>query len=634
MEVFEITGFQTGISRAGVNYLQPGDSFQNISNGYIYRQILQSRKGIGFFAPRLDNQTRVFGIFEHFLPDGSKELLVFDQNFLNKYNTATGVFDQIPFGGSMVAYGGFNISSKDGYVSGTSYSTATNTERFIFCGNSITPNAASSQIFFYDGTNVKDFTSVADNPNYTNPPSGTLTSSKYVVFFNGRLNFLAPTIAATAFNQTILFSGIQTSAGNGDKFDVAGSGEAVFDTYEDITGVKILGPILVVNFTRSNWTAEKTTDAFNPYFTRKIASVLGTNADFSAVNYDATIKSLGKTGVIGTDGRQSLRVDNKIPYFTQNEIDAKDFNLTYGGFDRDTNQFLWAYKIPESGSLTQNSVLVNNYEEDTWATYDYRVSVYGQTDLGIDLTWDQIDETIDPSWLQWDTTEQLWNEIGLGEATQKTLAGDDLGFVYELNSDFDDYYATISAITPGSTTILTVSESPFVAGDQVAISNVEGMTEINNYDTEESTITFEPYNIISATTTSIEIDVDSTTFSAYTANGSIQKLIAFSAETVPFNPYRSIGRRCYISHVEFLLDVTGGFLKVDVYENEDDSPYKQDILLYPDPDGSINRREWITMTVDNEANFHRFVLKQTSPGTQIRITSIRIHAKPGGLTSG
>src|SRR5690606_4700799 len=111
--------------------------------------------------------------------------------------------------------------------------------------------------------------------------------------------------------------------------------------------------------------------------------VLGTDAKFSAVSYDETVESVGKTGILQSDARKTLRVDNKIPNFTANEIDQLDFNLTYGGFDRVANQFLWSYKIAESETDTQNSVLVYNYEESTWSTYDQRFSVFGQTDLGV-----------------------------------------------------------------------------------------------------------------------------------------------------------------------------------------------------------------------------------------------------------
>lgn len=647
MEVFEITGFEAGVSKAGVNFLQPSDSFQNIENGFIYRQVLQSRQGIGYFAPRLAGETRILGIFEHTLPDSTKELLGFDRNFLYKYNIGTGVFDQIPFAGTMAAYAGFNITANDLYISGTSYPTATNQPRFVFTGEGITANAAGSAVFFYNGTDVRDFTAVADNADYAAPPQGPLVRAIYVLWFGERLNFVVPTInvaavGVTQFNQGVLYSGIRTTAGNGDKFNVAGSGLLQLDTYENITGAYILGQVIALNADRSNWVLEKTRDAFNPYFSRKIPSVLGTNAKFSGALWNDTVRSIGKTGIIGTDNRQSLRVDNKIPYFTADEIDQIDFNLTYGGFDRINNQFLWSYKESETDTETQNQVLVNNYEENTWSVFDLRLTVFGQTDLGLNLTWDDIDEASgNESWAQWDTTEEAWDKIGLGKSVQKTLAGDDLGFIYDLNDDFDDYYTSITAITQAAQAVVTVAASGFQPGDRVVIQSVAGMTQINNYDPDleiddddyaDSIINFQPYTVVSATPTSVTLNVDSTLFTAATPNtGSLSKVINFSAETIPFNPYRSLGRKCYISHVEFLIDVTGGYLKVDVFQDEDESPYKENILLLPTNNQAA--RQWISMSVDNEANFHTFVLKQESPAVQLKITSIRIHSAPGGFTN-
>jgi hypothetical protein len=633
MDVYEITGYATGVSDAGVNYLQPEDAFQDIINGYIYRQVLQSRQGVGYFAPRLAGETRVFGIFEHTLPDSTKELLAVDQNFLYKFNTGTGIFDQIPFAGSMAGYAGFNISAKDLYVSGTSYPTSANVARFVFCGEGISPNGAGSAIFFYNGTDVRDFTSAVDNTNYAAPTSGVLTSATYVLWFNERLNFVIPVIAGIDYNQGVLYSGIRTVSGNGDKFNVAGSGLFQADTYQNITGATILGQIMVLNFDRMAYTLEKRGDAFNPYFGRAIPGVLGTNAKFSAVSWNEAVRSIGKTGILATDGRQNLRVDNKIPNFTRDEIAQIDFNLTYGGFDRINNQFLWAYKESESDGETQNKVLVGNYEENTWSIYDQRFSVFGQTDIGLNLTWDDIDETTgNESWAEWDTTEEIWDRIGLGESVQKTLAGDDLGFIYELNQDFDDYFTNITAITTGTTTTLTVSETGVLTGDLITISNVGGMIELNNFDPDTNEQTGNLYEVISSTPTSIEINVDSTLFTAYTTGGSLSKVISFSARTIPFNPYRSQGRRCYISHVEFLIDTNGGSLKVDVYSDQQTSPFKQNVLCMP----SLTNQaaEWITMTVNQEANFLTFVLKQESPAVQLRLTNMRIHCQQGGLTSG
>lgn len=639
MDVYEITGFETGVDDSGVNYLSPLDSFQNIVNGFIYRQVLQSRQGVGFFSPRLANNTRIFGIFEHTLPNSTKELLAFDKNFLYKFNTGTGVFDPIPFAGSMAAYTGFNITAKDLYVSGTSYPTATNGARFVFTGEGITANGAGSAVFFYNGTDVRDFTSVVDNPNYAAPPGGALNSASYVLWFNERLNFIVPVIAGVEYNQGVLYSGIRTTSGNGDKFNVAGSGLFQADTYQNITGATILGQIMVLNFDRMAYVLEKTRDAFNPYFGRAIPGVLGTNAKFSAISWNDIVDSIGKTGVLGTDGRQNLRADNKIPNFTREDMDQINFNLTYGGFDRINNQFLWAYKKSETSGSTQDSVLVRNYEENTWSTFDQRFSVLGQTDLGLNKTWDDIDETSgNPSWARWDTTEEIWDRIGLGLAVQKTLAGDDLGFIYELNQDYDDYFTTISAITRGATTTITVSATAVLAGDLITISGVVGMVNaegdsgINNFDPETNEQIGELYTVISATTTSIVINLDSSLLTAYTSGGTLSKVISFSAETIPFNPYRSQGRRCFVSHVEFLIDTNGGNLKVDVKADQQESPFIQNVLMQSSLDNQTD--EWISMSVDEEANFLTFVLKQQSPAVQLRLTSMRIHCEAGGLTSG
>ena len=642
MDVFEITGFLTGRNESGVNYLEPGDSFESIENGFIYREVLQSRQGVGYFAPQLSGQSRVMGIFEHILPDSTKELLAFDLNNLYRFNPGTGVFDLIPFGGSLAAYPGFNISANDFYISGCSYPTKSNTERFIFCGKGISIAAGGSSIFYYDGTNVLDFT--VDDADYAAPTSGTLTKAEYVIFFNGRLNFGIPTINTTVFNQTILFSGIRNAAGNGDKFNVPGSGELVFDTSENITGINILGQVLNVSFNRSTWTAEKTKDPFNPYFSRKVPSVIGTNAKFSGVNWADRVISLGNTGIIGSDGRQQLKIDDKIYRFTADEISQKNFNMTYGGFDRVNNQFLWSYLETSSLSTTQNKVLVNNYEEETWSVYDQRFSVFGQTDLGIEKTWDDINETSgNDSWARWDTTTDIWDRIGLEVAVQKTLAGDDLGFIYNINQDFDDYFSTITAISLGTTTVITINPTAFQIGDKVTVQDVVGVLNslgesvINNFDPEIDNPYFIPWTVIARTLTSITINLDSSLATSYVSGGSVSKVISFSAKTIPFNPYRSIGRKCNLSFIEFLIDNNNGDLtsnmKVDIYADEDEEPYKSDVLCKPTP-GSTKARQWITVSATNEASFHTIVMRQESPAVQLKVTSLRLHCQPGGLNSG
>lgn len=632
MDIFEITAYQSGVSREGVNFLQPSDSFVEIKDGFIYRQVLQSRKGFSLFAPRLGDESRITGIFEYIKPDGTKELLVTDMNFLYVFNTGTGVFDQIPFGGSMAAYGGFNITSNEDYISGTAYPFADNSERFVFTGKGISANAAGSSIFFYDGTDVLDYTAVADNADYVAPVGLTLIRAKHVIWFGERLNFFVPEFTATKESQGILFSGIRSSTGNGDKYNVAGAGLILLDTYEEISGSSILGDVISMNLTRSNWILEKTRDPFNPYTPRRIPSVIGTDADFSFTQWNGRVESVGKTGVVAMDENQSVRVDNKVPFFTRDEIDPEDFQLTYGGFDRDSAQFLFSYKETESDTATQNKILVNNYEESTWSVYNMRVSVFGQSDVGKEIVWNQIDGSIKDSWSRWDTTEEIWNKIGLTASTQKTLAGDDEGFIYQMNQDHDDYLVNISAITQASQAVLTVDESAFKPGDRVVVKNVEGMEEINNYDSSENEFIKSVYTVVSATNTAVTLNVDSTNFTAYSSDGTLSKLISFSAETNPFNPYRDKGRKCHISMIEFLLNTNGGSVTVDVFMDEENVPFIRDVLCKPT---SVTReREWVEMSINQEANFFTFKLKFENPSFGVELPSTRIHANVGGLTNG
>ena len=627
MDIYEITGFKTGVENSGVNFLDPADAFEVIKNGYIYRQELKSRMGFIQFGNQLGNQkfvdlpdgTRVMGIFENVDPAGSgtRELLVITKKYLYSYDTATQLFDQIPMN-SAVAIGNFGIVSDDEYVSGTTYLTKGGLKRFVFTGKGM------SDVYFYDGTDVKRFTNAVDNPDYAAPPEGAVTKATKVHWFGERLNFFVPVIAGVPYQQGCLYSGIRDSTGNGDKFNVSGAGILSADTYELMKGTIILGDMIIMKFQGSDWSLEKTRDAFNPYFIRKIPSVIGTDATFSSVSWNYEAKSLGENGLVTTDGRRSVRFDNKIPYFTRDQFDPKQIELTYGGFARGVSQFMFAYREKESqlADVTQDKVLIYNYEESTWSVYDQRFSVFGETNAGSDDVWNVIDETIKDSWERWDTTDEIWNRIGLGEDTQKTLAGDDEGFVYQLNVDYDDYAFLATAINQAASAVIAV-EGAFKIGDRVYVRDVVGMTEIN-----EQILT-----VTAATGAAITVNFNSTDATAYTSGGLVTKVIDFEAKLTPFNPYRDQGRKCYISHVEFLINKGAGSIFVDIFDDEEEAPFKSDIELTTNG-SSLKARQWITAIVDQESNFLTIKIKRENALQPIIISSIRIHCKPGAMTDG
>jgi len=629
MDIYEIIskanppGFKTGLDNSGVNFLDPADAFEILKNGFIFRQELKSRKGFIQFGNRLGNQptdladeTRVMGIFENIDPAGSgiRELLVITKKYLYSYDSGTQLFDQIPMN-SAVAIGDFGIVSNDEYVSGTTYLTKGGLKRFVFTGKGM------SDIYFYDGTDVKRFTNADDNSDYEAPTEGALTKATKIHWYKERLNLFVPVIAGVSYQQGVLYSGRRTNLGNGDKFNVSGAGILSADTYELMKGTIALGDSIIMKFQSSDWVLEKVNDANNPYFIRKIPSVIGTDATFSPVSWAYEAKSLGENGLITTDGRRSVRFDNKIPYYTRENFDPKQMELTYGGFNRELGQFMFAYLDKESGNDTQDKVLIYNYEESTWSVYDQRFSVFGETNAGSDDVWNTIDETIKDSWERWDTTDEIWNRIGLGENVQKTLAGDNEGYVYQLNVDYDDYAASVTAITQAANAVLTV-DGAFKVGDRVYIRDVVGMTEIN-----EQILT-----VTAATGAAITVNFDSTDATAYTSGGLVTKVIDFEAKLTPFNPYRDQGRKCFISHIEFLLNNSGSVF-VDLYEDEEETPFKRDIELKPD-NTLTKKREWITAIVDQESNFINIRIRKANALQPIVISSIRIHCSPGALTDG
>lgn len=591
MEVYEVTGFKTGVDRAGVNFLDPADAFEVIRNGYIYRQVLQSRLGFAQFGNQLDDLQRVMGIFSYTPLGGIPQLIVFSRQHVYRYNTATDAFDVIPFSATILGLNpGYtlNISANDDYISATSYigsSTAapiyTPVNRLVFTSKGIAQVTGGSGVLFYDGAFIRDFFVAADNPNMQQPAAsiGLIIRSTYISNFGQRLNLFAPQTTVQTYDQGVLYSAINDNSGNGDKYNVAGAGLIQADNQEILKSATNLGEMSILNFTFSSWALEKTRDAFNPYFVRKIPSVIGTDAGFSAVQWNYEVKSAGKSGMITCDGRQSLRFDNKIPLITSDEFDQENFELTYGGFDRINGQFLFAYRDDFSNLApqTQDKVLIYNYEESTWAVNDQRFSVFGQTDVGQSLTWDDIDGLKDPSWARWDDTEETWNSIGIENENLKILAGDNDGFVYQINQDYDDYFTSISGITNAPSAVVTIPATNFQIGDRVIIRGVASMPAINN----------EIFTILAVTPTTITLNVDSTLFGAYLGGGNVSKTIEFEAPMSPFNPYRKQGRKVYISHVEFLLNTGSSDLTAEFYEDEEETPFKT-VLLAPQDNSSAS----------------------------------------------
>lgn len=579
---------------------------------------------------------RIMGIFEHIEPDNDRTLLVVDKDYMYKYNSTNNALEQVPFTSTSIITS-FGITSNDEYVSGTTYPDKSFGERFVFTGSGM------SDVYFYDGYGIKRFTITGDNADYVGYNNGSstevLSKAKHVFFYGERINFLVPTLDGTSHNQGILFSGIRDTGGNGDDFNTPGSGVILLDTQDFISGWAKVNDTIFMNLYKSCWKIEKSRDAFNPYIVSELSTEKGSEVGFSTVGFENKAEAVGKEGIIASDLREVLRVDTKIPYFTRNEIDGDSINLTYGGYDPENYAFLFAYRSNESdeSSTTQERVLFHNYEERTYSVFKQRFSCFGYTEIGAELAWNQIDEQINSSWLRWDTTEDVWNRIGVESAVKKTLAGDDNGFVFQLNVDFDDFTAKIFGVSKAASAVLSVTEHAFSVGDTVRIQDVEGMEEINTfYAPDGGTVppdnsTNKYFTVTATTANTITINEDSQLYTTYAKGGIVSKVIEFSATFNEFNPWRDQGMQCYLKEAEFQIDTNGGSLRIDLFDNSSDDPWRTDVLALPN--STIKNRQYVKISIENVADFHTIRMRQVSAANQVRVTSVRLLAEPAGITN-
>ena len=130
---------------------------------------------------------------------------------------------------------------------------------------------------------------------------------------------------------------------------------------------------------------------------------------------------------------------------------------------------------------------------------------------------------------------------------------------------------------------------------------------------------------------SIIVDKDSSSFTAWTSGGEVLKLIDFEAEFVPFNPFRSKGRTCYLGRMDFLVKSGTGEYIIDFFENRENEDWSQPSKTFTfTSDNSVKFDRWFGIYVDNTADFHRWTIKQKDIGEQCNIKSIRIFYSDGG----
>ncbi len=402
----------------------------------------------------------------------------------------------------------------------------------------------------------------------------------------------------------------------------------------------------------------------DPFLFFNINSELPSTSTFSAVTLDKGAIDIGTYGITLTDQQSCSRIDLDIPdsvFQISNNNDGfkrvnsvRDFQKEWIYFSYPpTNAF--ADPITKQPWIYPTQTFLFNYRDNTWAILYENYTSRGTFRYETGETWATLpynnwSEWVDP-WSSGTVSAKFPSIVGgtpqgyvqvIGEGTSESASAtiyDILPFSGGLetqiksinhclassnpNTANGDYiYITgiiglkssiITAITLGTTTIITTANT-FVNGNFVTINGVVGTTQLNG----------NTYKIITATAATIEIAVNSTTFTPYVSGGSatsaingligkvikvidkdnfvidlpspvfttvylglgvFAKLSQPLMQTKQFNPYWDQGRQVRLSCQKYLMDFTpDAQVTVNVYLSQNPDTIWNAGPFVPNPD--------------------------------------------------
>ena len=255
-------------------------------------------------------------------------------------------------------------------------------------------------------------------------------------------------------------------------------------TQEVIIGACFIRDILIVYFERSCWRLRYLNSAQTPFAWERINVELGASSTFSVIPFDKGGFSIGERGIIIADANDVARIDNKIPdRIFDIRIKNEGMQRVYGirTFKNRLNYWTFPSSANSQGTYP-DLVLVQNYDTQTWATFDDSFTCFGYFYEFDDPTWADLTS----AWSTYDTLTFGGGEIEDG--AENIIAGNQQGFVLNLdgiknaqqNSNFvNGASLMIDSITNGGAGVAAIFSSKdnnLPNGSWIVITGVSGTT--------------------------------------------------------------------------------------------------------------------------------------------------------------
>ena len=477
-----------------------------------------------------------------------KQLIVADTQYINRYNSATNILEDI----TTTPYTG----NKFNFFSWVNYESATSVPRLIFSNN-------DDPIQQYNGTVVSNY--AYNMLNGSGIAITTLTCA-FLVNMKDRLLLLRTTEDGTVFGKRIRISG---TGANSDDFRTSATGAGFIDIPDGtwINGCSFNRDDLIIYTEASTWVLKYSGNDTTPFTLVKIDESRGCDAGFSAITYLNRTSAASRRGLIMTDGYRVERQDENIPDFSYNEVDGINFPLCFAGsVDADRDHYLI---YPPQNSETSKRILTTNYDEDNYSIYRLPLSCMGTYVTAFSITWDDL--LIYPNWASFAAAYGNWNSFSYNSGAPFSVGGGQNGEIWRLAvTESEDNPIRIYNVTIIDSVTIEVTgdfnnyslnlDDPEKGADFIFLTAMIGMEEINNYQ-------FPIVSIVNGNTFRLNVStavVNTTNFTPYVSGGRAQRVIPFSALFKKFNPFLELDKKVQCGWLYMYVDSTGTDLQRNI----------------------------------------------------------------------
>lgn len=403
---------------------------------------------------------RIMGIFRYIAADGTRVLLISDTQRVAIYNAAANLFEPLdlrdPAAGLHTDSDVWASTDLD-YIWAANWQHAGSVNRVYFTnGKAAVAGAPGTDGIVYYDASAAEVNQFQPALNATD----TLYGSKLLFSIRQRLvclyTFEFNGASTESFPQRARWCAAQnpsnwndTTPGGGDFVDAP--------TGDHIISARALQDQLIVTFTDSVWTLRPLSNPALPFRWDKINDFRACDGKMASVGYDRTVVSLGQRGIIGTDGVQSRRVDDRIQDFTDDDINDDEFGKVFCARSYQNTRTWFLYPREESDDA--NAALIFDDDSGAFSKYVFAREVGGSVvdlnalgygSVSADYAAEDFTEANGLNIAAEDLNEETALSFFWSKDAEIFLGGDRAGAVHVLETEGSDNGTSIAFLLDGA----------------------------------------------------------------------------------------------------------------------------------------------------------------------------------------